>query len=798
MMLNLLRRAMKVTGKQYLVPFLDGLVHLGRPSQVPFPVELLEQGLAMLLSGLSNTVAMQSNPDWVWPHWVERQIAPDGDAFIPTGFNLIKTNLTQRNWTSIGLEDSSNEGMVDSVGMLTLRPFGWSLFPYLRGQNQSFIPPRMHGRVSQSLLEGKLPVLTTRYRSLENLRWESEVVAIRSRGTEALSFRHVMENKSARHMSFRFGLALRPYNTLMLGHINSIQYERGLWTVNGMNSVWLENAPHRAVVSDRHHGDPLARDVFPEGVRALRSRSGIACGQCEWSVELPAGETREIESIVFIGAPPKASAIRSTTLPESLASARESAVKRLREVQSEGMTLQLPDAELNEAFAAIKGHLHVFDDQKHFSPGTFLYHQAWFRDSAFIASAFDHLGWFNRVETKIPGMLKRQTRQGYFRSQNGEWDSNGQAMWSLVSHVRCGGNPESLYRIHPALMKAARWIHRMRRAQNGRPSPHFGLLPAGFSAEHFGPNDHYYWDNLWAIAGLESALWSAHQLNRPEDAAWLKAESDDMRADLLASMEFSFIRTGGMGLPCSPYRSLDTAAIGNLVGVSPLGIFPAQHDWVAKSCDWLWSNNERDGLFFQKIVHTGLNPYLSAQLARAFMALRDPRGFDILKSLLRHATATYTWPEAMHPRTLGGCMGDGDHGWSAAEVLQLIRGLVVEDHAETLRLLPSIPLHWWREGMRLALKDAPTRFGTVDLKVQWGSHSCLIEWHIRRAPHQIPSQAQLVLPTHLDWVLPAMGQRQGQQFLYDIDQPQGRLMLSSKQPESMTGNPMRTAAIIQG
>jgi Zn-finger nucleic acid-binding protein len=30
-------------------------------------------------------------------------------------------------------------------------------------------------------------------------------------------------------------------------------------------------------------------------------------------------------------------------------------------------------------------------------------------------------------------------------------------------------------------------------------------LPPGFSAEHLGPNDYYYWDNFWALAGLKAA-----------------------------------------------------------------------------------------------------------------------------------------------------------------------------------------------------------------------------------------------------------------------------------------------------
>jgi hypothetical protein len=821
MLPSLLRKALKLTGRRHLIPFLDGLTYLGRPSQVPFPSELLEQGLAIVLSGLNNTLAVQSNPDWVWPHWVERQISPEGEEFIPTAFNLIKSNLTCRNWTSIGLEDSPREAMLDPVGMLTLKPYGWSVFPYVRIGGRGIFPPRMRDGVTQSLLEGALPAVTTRYQVVNGLLWDSETLALRVRGEEAIAFTHTLRNESERHLSLRFGLALRPYNSLMLGHINRIQFENQMWRVNGHDSLWLGETPDRVVVSDRHHGDPLVSDVLIEGLRSLRSRSGIACGLCEWAVELPAGGERVLHSLAFLGETTERSlglrgnvaggVIGMTTsgltgapkggLVPALAEARGEAIARMREAQNEGMSLKLPVPKLEEAFAAIKGHLHVFDDRTHFSPGTFLYHQPWFRDAAFIAAAFDHLGWFARVEEKFGPMLKRQDRHGFFRSQNGEWDSNGQAMWTLVSHIRRGGSPAPLETIHPALMSAARWLKRMRTPQSGTPSPHFGLLPAGFSAEHFGPNDHYYWDNIWGIAGLEAALWSAKTLGRNDDAAWLTTEIEDYRGDMRASMENALRRQGERGLPCSPYRSLDTAAIGNLVAISPLGILPAQAEWVRMTCDWLWHHNVRDGLFFQKIVHTGLNPYLTAQLARAFIALRDARGYVLLEALIAHATSTYTWPEALHPRTFGGCMGDGDHGWSAAEILQLLRALVIEDHNGALTLLPGAPRSWFKPGMHIEMQEAATFHGKVYFKAVWGTVTCVIEWRVLKAPHQDSAPLRLLLPADLDWNFPESARRVGPHMVLELTEPSGRLVFSPlevSRTEASRAERMRDAVRYQG
>lgn len=783
-MLNrLLHAYLRSKDRGYLIPFLEGMTHLGRPSSVLFPMELLEQGAAIILSGLNNTMAIQSNLDWVWPLWVERQADPEGREFIPTAINLIMTNLTCRNWTSLGLEDSPREGMVDPVGMLTLKPYGWSIFPYVRIDGQGHFPPRLsaEGRVTQSLLEGTLPCVVTAYEVHPSLDWRSEALALRAEGEEAVAFTHRLANYGPGHLSLRFGLAIRPYNPLTIGHINSIRYHEGLFKVNGEPGLLLGEMPNRVVLSDRHHGDPLLRSVLSAGRRALKSRSGIACGLAEWDVELPPGSTRTFASLGALdGRMGKPAAARwAAAAPRFLPQARAARLTSLREEEEAGFSVTLPDARLQEAFTAVKGHLHVFDDGDHFSPGTFLYHTHWFRDSAFIALAFENMGWGGKAASKLAGYPRLQTADGFFRSQKGEWDSNGEAMWTLVNHVRRGGDPDLLAGVFPALVKGARWIERMRQGSCAAPSPHFGLLPAGFSAEHFGPNDHYYWDNLWSVAGLEAAAWAAGRLERPREAAWLADLAADYRSDLSASMDWAFQKTGRASLPCSPYRAPDSAAIGNLVGVSPLEVTDPGEPWVAATVDYLARHNLRDGLFFQRIIHTGLNPYLSVQLARAMQALGDSRWLDILEALMRRATPTWTWPEAIHPGVFGGCMGDGDHGWAAAEFVSLVRDMLVCERGGRLLLMPAVPRAWFRPGLDLAVRRAATCYGQAEYTFRQAGESAVLAWKVNRRNHQDVGKAVLVVPADAGFAPPQGSERRGQAWHIPLAGDAGTLTLKS-------------------
>src|SRR6185436_4266627 len=100
------------------------------------------------------------------------------------------------------------------------------------------------------------------------------------------------------------------------------------------------------------------------------------------------------------------------------------------------------------------------------------------------------LGAKGRTRRALELFPRGQLHDGYFRSQEGEWDSNGQVLWILDRYFTLTGESVSS-EWSDVIERGARWILHKRMPQA---SVHPGLLPAGFSAEHLGPNDYYYWD----------------------------------------------------------------------------------------------------------------------------------------------------------------------------------------------------------------------------------------------------------------------------------------------------------------
>jgi hypothetical protein len=100
----------------------------------------------------------------------------------------------------------------------------------------------------------------------------------------------------------------------------------------------------------------------------------------------------------------------------------------------------------------------------------------------------------------------------------------------------------------------------------------------------------------------------------------------------------------------------------------------------------------------------------------------------------RISTPTGQWPEAIHPRTLGGCMGDGHHVWAAAEWVLMIRNCFVREEGNKLIVAAGIPARWLEHESFISFGPAPTSFGTVTVTIVPDSPDQIVvlwkaDWH---------------------------------------------------------------------
>jgi hypothetical protein len=694
------------------------LHRFAQPSEVAEPIELLRAGVAFHARGLINTRTIQHNLDWVWPFWIERQFDPLDVSFIPRSFSITHVNLTHRNWTAVGLPDYDGLPLVDPRGLLTPLFDGWSLDAWVIPDQGAPLLPSRAERASQrlNLLDGITVETETRHegcvlRSFIDLTWEEKQPVCRMRlcGSDTAGWLVV---------------AIRPVNPEGVSFIHTIRREeaQAALTINHLATVRFDRMPDRVCMSNYRKGDVLQR-LGPDA-----EASSVCCdvGLATAAVLYRLGQDGTAEVSASLGLP----------LPKA---AEQAALTSWQDSLRGVCRLDVPDGRIRFLFDAAAHNL-VLHSPGEVYPGPYTYKRFWFRDAAFILNALLALGLVSRVRRCLNSFPDRQTAHGYFRSQEGEWDSNGEAIWVMDRYRRCSGEalPNALLK---SALRGARWIVR-KRVSKQLLVPHAGLMPAGFSAEHLGPNDFYYWDDFWSAAGLRSAASLARESGESRLAATFENEADD----LLACIDRSITRLSRdrRGVPASPYRRMDSGAIGSLAVGYPLQLWDARDPRLLDTVEFLLHNCLVQGGFFQDMIHSGINPYLTLHMAQVLLRAGDPRHVELVQAVAGLASPTGQWPEAIHPHTRGGCMGDGQHIWAAAEWVLMMRHAFVREDEVGLVLGAGLFPEWLQPGNELRLGPTLTPFGPVTVEVRSTEEEVHVSWHA--AWRGTPPTVEVTLP----------------------------------------------------
>ena len=708
--------------------------NFSQPSEVAAPMELLRSGIVLHARGLINSIAIQHNLDWIWPHWVECQYNPRSEAFIPRSFSLTQINLTHRNWTALGVPNGTEFPLVGPRGLVTPFYDSWSIDCWIiQDEGEPLIPSRLPAgqegipKVSQRLDLGDNICVTTES-SLNQLKLKLEAQVIGSAQAPICQ----IKIRGSAFVNARLVISLRPYNPEGVSFINNISLlDDSLgWLVNKKNLIYFDKLPDRYVFSDYNRGDVYSRLSSDGDEKEISCKVGMASAAALYILE--AGKSEEINVLVPL--------TKNKIEKESYVDYQDATKLAWKKSLQGACSLQIPDKHFQFLYEAAI-YTMVLHSPKEVYPGPYIYRRFWFRDAAFILNALLSVGLKDRVLRALDCFRARQTAQGYFFSQEGEWDSNGEALWIMRQYCEMTGILP-LKEWKESIIKAGKWICKKRLPADLQ-SPHAGLLPSGFSAEHLGPNDFYYWDDFWGIAGLKAAAFFSAFYKDNNQAIYFKSQSEGFLNSINQSLKKIESRLKRQAIPASPYRRMDSGAIGSLVASYPLRIFNESDPRILDTANFLMNKCLVHGGFFHDMTHSGINPYLTLHLAQVLLRAGDNRYFGLMSAVAKLASPTGQWPESVHPRTGGGCMGDGQHVWAAAEWVLMIRNCFVREEGNQLILCSGIPRIWLEKNETISFGPAPTTFGDIQISIKPQGQNILVEWHGKWFAQEPPIDVQL-------------------------------------------------------
>ncbi len=715
-----IRRLARSHGLVDPVRLLSQINQLAQPAEVAAPVELLRASLVLHARGLLNARAIQSNLDWIWPYWVKRQFDPKDAAFVPRSYTLTHVNLTHRNWTAAGLPDCTAYPIVDPRGLVT--PFfdGWSLDGWIVASDGLRLLPPLAKAAEQTLNWDNARLWIRSCLQEKELWLESRAEVMVSHGTPICRIRY----RAYSPQPAWFAIALRPFNPEGVSFIHRIGLEGETWRINDIPCLRFAERPAGHRVSRFEQGDVFYQiDLGRDGAETdCKVGLASACALYRLDGQDPLDMAVDIDLSLDPETPTPFPAAHPNT--------------HWQDALSGLCRFQVPDRWFcflyESALRSVILHcpLDIY-------PGPFYYRRFWFRDAVFILYPMLCLGMHQRARRLMDRFPARQGMDGYFRSQQGEWDSNGQVMWIMRKYHELTGEPIPA-NWQEALVRAGKWIQRKRLSENTN-ALHAGLLPAGFSAEHLGHNDYYYWDDFWSIAGLEAGAELCERAGDYKNARRFYQQARDLRRAVLKSLERSRFIRGYEGIPASPYRRMDAGAVGSLVAGYPLKLLLPDDPRLLGTLRFLMDRCFVDQAFFQDMFHSGFNVYLSLHCAQTLLRAGQPGFFPIVQQVAKLASPTGQWPEAIHPHTGGGCQGDGQHIWAAAEWLMMLKNLFVDECQGGLRLFAGIPGKWLQTGQRLEMGPVHTAYGPITVWARPSRDTVRLGWEAdwRKPPETI-------------------------------------------------------------
>ncbi len=706
----LIKRAARRYGVIDPVGILARLRRFSQPSEVQEPIELLRAGILFHARGLINTRAIQYNLDWVWPYWVERQFNPSDVSFIPRGFSFSHINLTHRNWTSVGQPDIPVYPIVDPRGLVTPLYDGWSIdWWIITDSGAKLLPSRMDEADQFMDAQSGLAVITRSRKA--GLVLETRMETAVHDGTYCA----VMSADATADIDAWLVAGLRPYNPEGIQFIESITYDdmaTGAWYVNRKRTaVRMDSPPDKVLFSNYEAGDVLQHREAKESRHSIDCPVGMATSAAFFRI--PAHQRIQVSLSVDL----------KEDIPGHIRVSDRTSGSWQRYLANTAC-LAVPNERFMMLYdTAVRTLILLSADEP--VPGPFTYRRFWFRDACLMLNALIGANLLDRAFAAIDAFPEKQRLSGYFRSQEGEWDSNGQVLWIMWRYSLLSGvEPPSAWQ--NAMVKGAQWIER-KRTPKATGIRHGGLLPPGFSAEHLGPNDYYYWDDFWSLAGMNAAVHCVNKYGSPKQADQLERCRDDFYRSISDSIEIATGQRKVGPIPASPYRRMDAGAIGSLAADYPLQLFPAGDSRILQTVEFLMQHCFYQGAFFQDMIHSGINVYLTLAIAQTLLRAGDSRYRELVHTVAGLASPTGQWPEAIHPQTRGGCMGDGQHAWAAAEWVMMIRNLFVREEEGGLVIGSGIFPEWLRRDCQLRFGPTPTPFGPVTVTIAPDDHYARIE-----------------------------------------------------------------------
>jgi hypothetical protein len=507
-------------------------------------------------------------------------------------------------------------------------------------------------------------------------------------------------------------------------------------------------APRLSLTLHTHYNRPR-----PITSTRLDVQPDTPTGVAAYAVELAPGETRTLDFrmplVPVTPGSPEAAVLEGADFD----AAHQAAVAFWREIVGRGMEIDVPERKAVDTFRASLVYnlmaLNVVDGEDAQTVNLFQYHRFYLRDSADLVRMYDATGYSDIAARVFSLYPSRQTDDGNFLSQPGQYDGWGEALWSIGEHFRRTRDLHFAEEFYPRVARAVAWLVKARAADPLHIMPRSDVRDNEYVAAHLTGY------NFLALDGLQSAIELAAATGHSADAEAFRREYADYRATFLRLLDAAASKDGGYIPPALDARNWQGTDWGNLLSVTPEPVLDPHDPRVTKTLEDVQARYQ-EGIATYAEPDDGefLHHYLTikntlTELVRGDEKDQEQAIREFYAELL-HTSSTHTGFEyAIRPWGSRDFEGNlAPHGWFAADYRNLLRNMMVREEGDTLHLLSAVSPEWIGAGKRIEVARAPTLFGSLDFSLEMPDDASAV---LRLKPSFQQPPSRIVL--HLPWFM---------------------------------------------
>ena len=456
-------------------------------------------------------------------------------------------------------------------------------------------------------------------------------------------------------------------------------------------------------------------------------RPATTFGLAEYGMLLAPGARRVLDFRMPAAPVPDGSREAGELRAASHLAHRTALLRAWRATFHRAMTLELPERRVQEAFYA--SLMHILLPRYRLADGTWVqpvnklrYHAFWLRDAAVMTQALDLAGLHAEARENLMFFGEWQRADGQFISREGQLDGHGQALWAICEHILRTGAGAFARDVLPRVDRALQWLHRERLTDP------LGLVPPSDPRDNELVAGHLAGDDFWAVAGLAACVGAARMLGQTERAEQWGLELEAFRATVRARVADAAARNGGAIPP-----ALDRDGgndWGNLWAAWPEPVLDPASPVVGATLARA-RRRFREGLATYGRFHN-LHHYLGFRVWQTELLRNEQaRVVQGLYDALAHTTNTHGGFETGVRPYARRSVDDNlaPHGWFAAELVALIRNMLVRERDGGIELLSAVPGRWLAPGRPTVVRNAPTKRGMVDVSLRPFRGGALLRWN---------------------------------------------------------------------